>query len=50
VLGRALAREDEREKKRGCDGDGAPFIGGAAGSGRTGHGRHHAAARRGGGG
>jgi hypothetical protein len=30
VLGRALTREDERGKKRGCGGDGAPFIGDAA--------------------
>jgi hypothetical protein len=29
VLGRALVREDERKKKRGCGGDGAPFIGAA---------------------
>jgi hypothetical protein len=36
VLERALAREDERGKKRGRDDDGAPFIGDAArGGGRV---------------
>jgi hypothetical protein len=33
VLRRAVVREDERERKEGRDGDGAPFIGDAAGSG-----------------
>jgi hypothetical protein len=33
VRGCALAREDERGKKGGCDGDGAPFIGDVVGLG-----------------
>jgi hypothetical protein len=33
VLRRAVVREDERERKEGRGGDGAPFIGDAAGSG-----------------
>jgi hypothetical protein len=33
VLGRTLRREDERGKKRGHNGDGAPFIGDATGGG-----------------
>jgi hypothetical protein len=48
VLGRTLRREDERGKKRGHNGDGAPFIGDAAGGWGMGRRRCHTVVRCGG--